>query len=64
MLSSQLLRRPTDGSQAPEINACEHRPNPAARAGRKRWRGSQKLLADGSLVHSPGWLVVRAGSSS
>jgi hypothetical protein len=43
---------------------CEHRPNPAARAGRKRWRGSQKLLADGSLVHSPGWLVVRAGSSS
>jgi hypothetical protein len=24
----------------------------------------KKLLADGSLVHSPGWRVVRAGSSS
>jgi hypothetical protein len=33
---------------------CEHRPNPAARTGRKRWRGGQKLLAEGSLVHSPG----------
>jgi len=56
MLASQLLQATTDGSQAPEITLVNTAPIQQRAPGRKRWRGSQKLLADGASSTAPAGL--------